>query len=136
VKYSVYDHQERVWRHLDSCQFQTFVHARVPRVDCPTHGARQVIVPWDDDGSQFTKLFERLAIDLLRACSIQKAHEVLRITWDEAWGIMDRAVRRGRARKRPQPLRYIGIDEKSARKGHRYLTLVVNAESGQEYIAT
>ena len=136
VEYSVYDHQERVWRHLDSCQFQTFVHARVPRVDCPTHGARQVIVPWDDDGSQFTKLFERLAIDLLRACSIQKAHEVLRITWDEAWGIMDRAVRRGRARKRPQPLRYIGIDEKSARKGHRYLTLVVNAESGQvEYIA-
>jgi transposase len=49
---------------------------------------------------------------------------------------MNRAVRRGRARKRPQPLRYIGIDEKSARKGHRYLTLVVNAESGQvEYIA-
>jgi transposase len=40
VEYSVYDHQERVWCHLDSCQFQTFVHARVPRVDCPTHGAR------------------------------------------------------------------------------------------------
>lgn len=40
MEYSVYDHRERVWRHLDSCQFQTFVHARVPRVNCPAHGVR------------------------------------------------------------------------------------------------
>ena len=33
------DHaEERVWRHLDTCQFQTHVHARIPRVDCPEHG--------------------------------------------------------------------------------------------------
>jgi len=73
VEYSVYDHQERTWRHLDSCQFQTFVHARVPRVNCRTHGVRQVVVPWAKPRSQFTKLFERLAIDLLRACSVRKA---------------------------------------------------------------
>jgi transposase len=41
------DHvEERVWRHLDTCQYQTLLHARVPRVDCPTHGVRQVRVPW------------------------------------------------------------------------------------------
>jgi len=38
---AVYDHaEERVWRHLDSCQFQTYLHARPPRVQCPTHGVR------------------------------------------------------------------------------------------------
>ena len=35
----LYDHaEERGWRHLDSCQFQTYLHARPPRVQCPTHG--------------------------------------------------------------------------------------------------
>jgi transposase len=35
----VYDHsEEREWRHLDSCQFKTFLHARAPRIECPTHG--------------------------------------------------------------------------------------------------
>ncbi len=36
---TIYDHRDREWRHLDTCQLQTRLHARVPRVDCPTHGA-------------------------------------------------------------------------------------------------
>ncbi len=35
----LYDHaEERTWRHLDSCQFQTYLHARIPRVECLEHG--------------------------------------------------------------------------------------------------
>ncbi len=135
-EYSVYDHQDRAWRHLDSCHFQTIIHCRVPRVECPTHGVRQARVPWAERGSQFTQLFERLAIDLLQECSVAGAAAILRISWDEAWGIMQRAVARGQARKAAQPLRRLGIDEKAARKGHRYLTLVVDEERGQvEYVA-
>ena len=45
--YACRDHAEpRVWRHLDTCQFKTFLHARIPRVDCPEHGVVQVKVPW------------------------------------------------------------------------------------------
>jgi len=45
----LYDHsEERIWRHLDSCQFKTFLHARPPRVRCDKHGVRQVKVPWAD----------------------------------------------------------------------------------------
>ena len=43
---------ERVWRHLDTCQYQTFLHARVPRVACPTHGVRHVRVAWMSRGSE------------------------------------------------------------------------------------
>ena len=54
-----YDHTpERQWRHLDSCQFRTLLHASVPRVDCPEHGVRQVSVPWAEKGSRFTILFD------------------------------------------------------------------------------
>src|SRR5207245_8997850 len=41
----IYDHREREWRHLDTCQLQTRLHARVPRVECPTHGVVQSAVP-------------------------------------------------------------------------------------------
>ena len=56
-------------------------------VECATHGVKQIRVPWAEPGSQFTALFERLAIDLLRECSVTGAKRVLRISWDEAWGI-------------------------------------------------
>jgi zinc-finger of transposase IS204/IS1001/IS1096/IS1165/Helix-turn-helix domain of transposase family ISL3 len=100
------DHaEERVWRHLDTCQYQTFLHARVPRVDCPTHGVRQVRVSWAEARSRFTLLMERLIIDLIQQCStVIGACRIARITWDEAWGVMSRAVARGRARKVAQPI--------------------------------
>jgi hypothetical protein len=42
----LYDHaEERTWRHLDSCQFQTYLHASIPRVSCGEHGVVQVLVP-------------------------------------------------------------------------------------------
>jgi transposase len=59
----IYDHREREWRHLDTCQLQTRLHARVPRIECPTHGVVQTAVPWATPGSKFTLLFERLVID-------------------------------------------------------------------------
>src|SRR4030042_4057212 len=56
----LYDHAaERAWRHLDSCQFMTFLHARPPKVNCAEHGVRQVRLPWADAKARFTLLFER-----------------------------------------------------------------------------
>jgi transposase len=60
----------------------------------------------------------------------------LRISWDEAWGLMERAVRRGRQRKARTVVRRIGVDEKATAKGHRYLTLVCDLDEGTvEHIA-
>lgn len=132
----VYDHlAERVWRHLDSCQFLTYLHARPPRVSCPEHGVHQVTLPWAQAGSRFTNLFEALAIDVLLAANIKKAAGLLRITWDEAWHLMERAVHRGRAAKALDIPRQIGVDEKAIAKGHRYMTLVCDLDAATvEYI--
>ena len=135
-EFSVYDHAaERRWRHLDSCHFQTVLHARAPRVRCPEHGVRQANVPWAQPGGRFTSMFEALAIDVLLATDVKKAAILLGITWDEAWHIMERAVVRGRSAK-PQTLpEQIGIDEKAISKGHRYMTLVYDLEEATvEYI--
>jgi transposase len=133
---ALYDHaEERAWRHLDSCQFQTYLHARPPRVQCPTHGVRQVRLPWAEARARFTTLFERLAIDVLLETDITGATRILRISWDEAWHIQERAVARGRLAKGARVPTQLGVDEKAAAKGHRYLTLVTDLEQGTvEYI--
>lgn len=133
---SLYDHsEERSWRHLDSCQFMTFLHARPPRVECPTHGVKQVKLPWAEPKSRFTALFERLAIDVLKETDVLGATRVLRISWDEAWHIMAIAVKRGLAAKGTQVPRRIGVDEKAIAKGHQYLTLVCDLDLGTvEYV--
>ena len=123
-----YDSKRRRWRHLDTLQFTTWIEADVPRVDCQAHGVKQVRVPWAEPGSQFTALFERLAIDLLRECSITEAVGLLRISWDEGWGIKARAVKRGLARRAPEVVGRIGVDEKAIAKRHRYVTIVADLE--------
>lgn len=123
-----HDTERRRWRHLDSCQFKTIVVADVPRVKCPEHGTRMVKVPWAEPRSRFTAWFERLAVDVLQECSIAAACEQLRISWDEADGIKQRAIDRGLARRQAEPLRRLCIDEKAVGWGHQYVTIVSCAD--------
>ena len=128
----IYDHsEERTWRHLDTCQFQTFLKARLPRVECPEHGVVQVEAPWAEPRGRFTILFERFAIDVLLQCqTVQGACRLLSISWDQARAVMDRAVQRGQERKEALPVPRIGVDEKAFRKGQDYMTVVCNLDRG------
>ena len=132
----IFDHaEERVGRHLDRCQFFPSLHARIPRISCSTQGVRQVSVPWAEARGRVTKLFERLAIDVLKACDVSRAAALLRISGDEAWRIQKRAVERGLARKKKKPLGKIGADENAIAKGHQDMTRVCGLQAGMiEYV--
>jgi len=130
----IHEHKQRRWRHLDTCQFKTIIVANAPRVKCEEHGCQTVKVPWAEDKGRFSALFERFAIDLLLECSISAACDLLRITWAEADGIKQRAVKRGVARKKPESYRDLGIDEKSFGRGHKFVTLVAKIEKGQSTV--
>lgn len=125
----LHDHTaERTWRHLDTCQYQTLLHAATPRTCCPEHGVRAVRLPWAEPHSRFTLLFERLTIDWLLAASQKAVAERLGLSWDEVHGIMERAVKRGLARRQAEPIPRIGVDEKAFSKGHCYATLVTDLD--------
>ena len=126
---SKYDTRPRRWRHLDFCQYELFVVADVPRVGCEKHGVKQIAVPWAEERSGFTALFEQCVIAWLRELSFEAVVRRMRITWDEVDGIMMRAVGRGLQRRTARVVRYIGIDEKSIRKRHKYFTIVSDLES-------
>lgn len=119
-----YDRRERRWRHLDTCQYRTVISAEVPRVQCAHHGVLQIQVPWAEPGARFTALFEALVIDWLRVASFAAVARQLGVSWDEVDGIQGRAVQRGLARRRREPVTHLGVDETSFRKRHEYVTVV------------
>jgi len=130
---AIYDHrEERQWRHLDTMQFQTILHCRIPRINCSDHGVKSITVPWSGKNSRFTALFERLAIDVLLGCQNQaKAKELLGLSWDEVHLIMEKAVGRGLQRRSEGGITHIGVDEKSFLKGHRYATIMSDLDNAR-----
>lgn len=132
------DHvEERVWRHLDTCQFKTMLHARLPRIHCTKHGTLRVNVPWAESGGRFTLLMERLIIRVIEQCfTLTGACRLMGISWDEAFAVMQRAVRRGQKAKQRTTPTHIGVDEKAFSKGHSYMTLVCDLKrSTVEYVS-
>ena len=121
----LHDHQPgRRWRHLDTCQYQTILHAEPPRSECGEHGVRVVKLPWAERSGRFTALFEAVVIAWLKAASQDAVAEQLGLSWDEVHGIMERAVWRGLQRRQAEPVPHLGVDEKAFRKGHKYMTVV------------
>ena len=128
---AIYDHTpEQVWRHLDTCQCQTYVHAQLPRTACPAHGVKQVPAPWAEVRSQNTRLFEARVLATCKECDVSGVMRLLATGWDATWGALTRAVARGLARKARRVPTRLGIDEKAIRKGHHYETLVVDLDTG------
>jgi len=128
----LYDHQpERCWRHLDTCQLRTILHAQPPRSNCGEHGVRQVRLPWAEPNSRFTALFEGIAIEWLKVASQKAVADQLDLSWDEVHAIQERAVARGLARRKAEIVEHVGVDEKSFTRGHRYFTLVNDLDRGR-----
>ena len=123
---------ERTWRHLDTMQFETLIRARTPRAECPEHGVKTRPVPWAAPQGRFPLHFEGFAIEVLLACaSVQQACALLGIGWESAPAIMQRAVERGLERRHLEQLKYLGLDEKSFKRGHSYISRLTDLEASR-----
>jgi transposase len=108
-------------------QFETRLTARVPRADCRACGIKTSEVTWAGKHSRFTLMFEAFAIQVIRACgNVKNAATLIGLDWDSVHRIMQRAVQRGLERRELELIEYVGIDEKSFRRGHSYVTLLVD----------
>jgi len=124
----VHGWEKRRWRHLDLWQCRTIIEAEVPRLLDPATGSTEMApVPWAEGLSRWSKRFEAWAIEVLRHTrSISDGSRLLRLGWDACDRIMARAVERGLARRTIAELEFVGIDEKSFRKGHDYIALMTD----------
>jgi transposase len=122
----------RRWRALDLGIFVCHLESDSPRVKCPTHGITVAQVPWARHDAGHTRDFDDLAAWLVTHTSKSAVQELLRVAWRTVGSIVERVVADGRAAHDPfEGLRRIGIDEISYKKGHRYLTVCVDHDTGR-----
>jgi transposase len=122
----------RRWRALDLGMMETWLEADAPRVACPRHGVLVAFVPWARHKSRFTSSFEDTCAWLVTRMNVTAVAEYLRTSWRGVDAIVTRvsAELAGR-RDMLAGLRRIGVDEIAHRKGQRYLTVVVDHDSGR-----
>jgi transposase len=119
-----YDTTEKTWQHLNFFQYEAYLHARVPRVNCPNEGCgvKQVQVPWARAGSGFTLLFEALVMTMARDMPVNVMSRLLSVTDTRLWRVINAYVEMARAREDFSGVKRIGIDETSVRSGHNYVS--------------
>jgi transposase len=103
---------------------------RPPRVNCPTHGVKQIGSEFGENGSELSFGLERFVIQVAQECSIKATARLCGLGWDQSWNTLARAVDRGRARKPRRVPTRMGVDEKSIAKGHKYESLVYDIDAG------
>jgi transposase len=122
----------RRWRTLDVGTTCCFLEADAPRVSCRRHGVVVCAVPWARHNSRFTRAFEDQTAWLAVSCSQTAVAALMRIAWRSVGGICARVAAEAQAwRDLLVGLRRIGVDEISHRKGRRYLTVVVDHDTGR-----
>ncbi len=120
----VYDRRpERRWRHLDLGGWRCFLRMPPRRLRCPRHGVRTEAVPFAAPHAGHTLAFEELVAWQAQRLDKTSITRLLRIGWRSVGRILARWMSRS-ARPALGALRRIGVDEKSWRKGHRYVTVV------------
>jgi transposase len=120
----VHDRNRRSWRHLDFFQYEAWLHAGVPRVECGSCGkTNQVAVPWAREGSGFTLLFEALALTMCQGLPVRQAAQMLRVRDKQLWRRIAHYVAQARARQDMSKVRLVGIDETSLKRGQDYITV-------------
>lgn len=123
----------RRWRSIDFGSSRCFLEADAPRIECAEHGVRVAAVPWARPGAGHTRAFDDLVTWLVCRMSKAAVQVLLRITWRTAGEIIDRVVAEADAvaGDRLDGVRRIAVDEISYRRGQRYLTVVINYDTGR-----
>ena len=114
-----YDTTEKEWRHLNFFQYEAYLRARVPRINCPNEGCgvKQVTVPWARAGSGFTLLFEALVMAMCRDLPVKVMSRLFTVTDTRLWRVIQAYVDKARAAEDYSDVTRIGADETFAKRG-------------------
>lgn len=124
----VHDTSEKIWRHLNFFENKTYLHCRVPRVNCESCGIHQVKVPWARERSGFTLLMDALILVMVEDMPVLKVSEIIDEHDTKIWRLIHHYVEEARGREDFSKVVSIGVDEKACAKGHQYITVVADLD--------
>jgi transposase len=136
----IHDTKTRRWKHLYFFQYPTYIHAKIPRVNCQEHGTRLTKIPWSRPKSRFSDAFEMFLVMLCTEMSVSAAAAMAGIHPNSAWRVLHHHVEQARKKQDLTYLRKVGVDEAAVKKGHNYVTVfcdiersrVVDVETGRD----
>jgi len=131
-----YDTEPKKWKHLNFFQYECYIHARVPRIKCNNDGITQVLLPWARERSDLTLLFEAFAMTLCREMPTNKVAQIIKVDDEKLWRMQYHYVEESRKLEDYSEVDSIGVDETSMRKGHDYITLVVDLKKKKTIYVT
>jgi transposase len=124
-------HTERLFRAPPIGSRPVTIAFPVPRLECLSCGAvRQASILFADERQRHTKSFERFALDLSRHMTILAVARHLKVGWDLIKDIQKRYLHRRFSRPKLHKLKLLAVDEIAVAKGQKYLTVVMDLESG------
>jgi transposase len=126
----IHDRRVKRWRHLDLGANRCVIECELRRLRCPDCGVHLEAVPWARPGAHHTRDLEDVVAWLAQQMAKTPIAGLLRIGWDTVGKIVDRVVADQLDDSRLAGLVAIGCDEISYRRGQRYLTSVVDHQSG------
>lgn len=134
---SAYDSTERVWQHLNFFQHKCYLHARVPRIKHSDNKISTVSVPWARENSGFTLMFEAYSMLLIESeMPVSKVAHCVGCTSPRIWRVFDYWISKAISKDDLSGVCHIGIDETSSKKGHKYITQVVDLDARRTIFVT
>ncbi len=136
-EYTAHDTIERTWQHLNFFQHNCYLHAKVPKVKQDDGVIRTQPVPWARKGSGFTLLFEAYSMLLIEnEMPVNKAAKLLRVYPNRLWNVFNYWISIAHNKDKIENLEKIGFDETSVKKGHNYVTTMVDLEERRVLFST
>jgi transposase len=132
----VKDTEEKTWRHLDFFEHHAYLTARVPRVVCEEHGARQVTLPWARERSGFTLLFEALVMALVKEMPVAPVAALIGEHDTRVWRIVHHYVDEAVEAQDLCGMERAGIDDTSFRRGQDYVTVFADLDERRAVYVT
>jgi transposase len=127
-----YDHRTRRWRHVDAAGSKLWLEADLWRVDCRSCGRiRTEQVPWARPGARLTRDLEDVIAWLCQRTDKTSVCTLLRVAWKTVQGVVERVVADHLDDARLDGVFNLGVDEISYKRGHQYLTVVADHDTGR-----
>lgn len=137
AEYTAHDTVERSWQHLNFFQHKCYLHAKVPKIKQADGKVKTQAVPWARKGSGFTLLFEAFSMLLIEnEMPVNKAAKILQVYPKRLWNVFSYWISIAHQDDTIEDLTKIGFDETSVRKGHNYVTTMVDLEQRRVLFAT
>lgn len=134
----VHDSTYRVWRHLDIINYRCYLNIKIPRIRCDKHKVLVIDkIPWGRTTIHFTHLFEQQVMKLCAEMSMSAVAKHLGEIDTTMWSIFNYQIEKAKATQLDfSKLKKICVDETATRRGHNYVTIFSDGESGDVAFVT